>query len=194
MLYLLPNLLTEAESHLGSLPSSVDAAVSQITSLIAESEKEDEGDNGDEDQSKENTAHIKVVQVNEKNKYWGMGIEDAIVFCLLIAGMIIHVPILLFSSVHESYFSNDMIYPINLLYLASFFLWARSIVATCMEENETKYDKFFNEYSCHLGTLINLLAYIMMLFIVIGNCFGKYSTHCKFCLFEVVTIFSLHYH
>lgn len=40
MLYLLPNLLADSESHLSQLPSSVDAAVAKITSLIAENEKE----------------------------------------------------------------------------------------------------------------------------------------------------------
>jgi 16S rRNA (cytidine1402-2'-O)-methyltransferase len=40
MLYLFPNLLGELESHSGQLPSSVDAAVAQLTGLIAENEKE----------------------------------------------------------------------------------------------------------------------------------------------------------
>lgn len=40
MLYLLPNLLADHESHAHSLPASVDAAVAKITALIAESEKE----------------------------------------------------------------------------------------------------------------------------------------------------------
>lgn len=40
MLYLLPNLLADLEQHNSSLPSSVDAAVAQLTGLIAENEKE----------------------------------------------------------------------------------------------------------------------------------------------------------
>lgn len=40
MLYLLPNLLADHESHAAYLPSSVDAAVSRICGLIAENEKE----------------------------------------------------------------------------------------------------------------------------------------------------------
>jgi 16S rRNA (cytidine1402-2'-O)-methyltransferase len=40
MLYLFPNLLADAQSHLGQLPANVDAAVAQITHLIAENEKE----------------------------------------------------------------------------------------------------------------------------------------------------------
>lgn len=40
MLYLFPNLLAEHESHSDDLPKSVDAAVTQIQTLIAESEKE----------------------------------------------------------------------------------------------------------------------------------------------------------
>ncbi len=40
MLYLLPNLLSDHESHLGQLPASVDAAVAKLTALIAENEKE----------------------------------------------------------------------------------------------------------------------------------------------------------
>ncbi len=40
MLYLFPNLLAELESHASQLPHSVDVAVAQITSLIAENEKE----------------------------------------------------------------------------------------------------------------------------------------------------------
>lgn len=40
MLYLLPNLLFDADSHVGQLPQSVDAVVAQLTGLIAESEKE----------------------------------------------------------------------------------------------------------------------------------------------------------
>ncbi len=40
MLYLLPNLLFEEDSHANQLPSSVDAIVAQLTGLIAESEKQ----------------------------------------------------------------------------------------------------------------------------------------------------------
>ncbi len=40
MLYLLPNLLADLEAHAAQLPSSVDSAVSRLTHLIAESEKE----------------------------------------------------------------------------------------------------------------------------------------------------------
>ena len=40
MLYLFPNLISDAESHGCQLPLSVDAAVAQVTGLIAESEKE----------------------------------------------------------------------------------------------------------------------------------------------------------
>jgi 16S rRNA (cytidine1402-2'-O)-methyltransferase len=40
MLYLLPNLLADLEEHTSQLPRSVDAAVAQLTSLIAESEKQ----------------------------------------------------------------------------------------------------------------------------------------------------------
>ncbi|MBS0604315.1 MAG: SAM-dependent methyltransferase [Verrucomicrobia bacterium] len=40
MLYLFPNLLADLESHYGYLPGSVDAAVAQLTGLIAEHEKE----------------------------------------------------------------------------------------------------------------------------------------------------------
>ncbi len=40
MLYLLPNLLGDLESHSSQLPSSVDAAVESLTRLIAENEKE----------------------------------------------------------------------------------------------------------------------------------------------------------
>ena len=40
MLYLLPNLLQDQETHTSDLPSSVDAAVYQLNALIAESEKE----------------------------------------------------------------------------------------------------------------------------------------------------------
>lgn len=39
MLYLLPNLLTESQSHASQLPTSVDAAVATLSGLIAESEK-----------------------------------------------------------------------------------------------------------------------------------------------------------
>lgn len=40
MLYLLPNLLADLESHASYLPASVDQAVAQLTGLIAENEKE----------------------------------------------------------------------------------------------------------------------------------------------------------
>jgi 16S rRNA (cytidine1402-2'-O)-methyltransferase len=40
MLYLFPNLLAEHEPHSAHLPEAVDAAVKQISALIAESEKE----------------------------------------------------------------------------------------------------------------------------------------------------------
>ena len=40
MLYLLPNLLADLETHTSQLPVSVDSAVSRLTHLIAESEKE----------------------------------------------------------------------------------------------------------------------------------------------------------
>ncbi len=40
MLYLLPNLLADLPSHSAYLPNSVDAAVAQLTGLIAENEKE----------------------------------------------------------------------------------------------------------------------------------------------------------
>ena len=40
MLYLLPNLLADLESHTSQLPSSVDEAVATLTHLIAENEKE----------------------------------------------------------------------------------------------------------------------------------------------------------
>lgn len=40
MLYLFPNLLADVEAHRAFLPASVDAAVAQITGLIAENEKE----------------------------------------------------------------------------------------------------------------------------------------------------------
>ncbi len=40
MLYLLPNLLADTESHANQLPVSVDAAVATLTGLIAENEKE----------------------------------------------------------------------------------------------------------------------------------------------------------
>ncbi len=40
MLYLFPNLLAEDEPHSAHLPQAVDAAVKQISALIAESEKE----------------------------------------------------------------------------------------------------------------------------------------------------------
>jgi len=40
MLYLLPNLLGDLESHASQLPVSVDAAVATLTHLIAENEKE----------------------------------------------------------------------------------------------------------------------------------------------------------
>jgi 16S rRNA (cytidine1402-2'-O)-methyltransferase len=40
MLYLLPNLLQDLESHTNDLPPSVDVAVSSLTCLIAEDEKE----------------------------------------------------------------------------------------------------------------------------------------------------------
>lgn len=39
-LYLFPNLLADLEQHAAFLPTSVDAAVAQITGLIAENEKE----------------------------------------------------------------------------------------------------------------------------------------------------------
>jgi 16S rRNA (cytidine1402-2'-O)-methyltransferase len=40
MLYLFPNVLSDAPSHASQLPASVDAAVAQITTLIAENEKQ----------------------------------------------------------------------------------------------------------------------------------------------------------
>ncbi len=40
MLYLLPNLLSDAPDHASQLPTSVDSAVAQLTGLIAENEKE----------------------------------------------------------------------------------------------------------------------------------------------------------
>jgi 16S rRNA (cytidine1402-2'-O)-methyltransferase len=40
MLYLLPNLLSDLDTHVGHLPASVDAAVLEVTTLIAENEKE----------------------------------------------------------------------------------------------------------------------------------------------------------
>jgi 16S rRNA (cytidine1402-2'-O)-methyltransferase len=40
MLYLFPNLLADLDMHAGCLPASVDVAVAEITTLIAENEKE----------------------------------------------------------------------------------------------------------------------------------------------------------